>query len=91
MHDEEAKPAEEDRDLPTVEQITTIIDEWGTCTVDEFAQRFGLDRGVIEETVEHIRHLKRAVGKDDISPVACLRLDSLLSRVRCAGALRGYT
>jgi hypothetical protein len=90
MSDQNGKKDQAQRTLPTVEQIETIIDEWGACSVADFAERFQLDKSVIEETVEHIRHLKRAVGKKEISPVACLRSDSLLSRVRCAGAHRGY-
>ena len=71
-------------------QIETIMDEWGTRSTDEFAERLGLSREVVEEAVKYIRQLKRLEGQEEIMPVACLRSDRLLSIVRCAGARRGY-
>jgi hypothetical protein len=40
--------------LPTVEQVEEIMKEWGKCSVEEFADRFQLDKEVIEATVEYL-------------------------------------
>ena len=91
MKAKRSRQAAKEEKLPTVEQIEIIMDEWGACSVDDFAERFGLDRSVVEETVGYIRQLRRVDRLNDIPPVACLRSDRLLSIVRCAGARRGYT
>ena len=76
--------------LPTVEQVEEIMKEWGKYSVEEFADRFQLDKDVIEATVEYLHKLKRTANKREISVMACYRNDQLESIVRCAGALHGY-
>ncbi len=76
--------------LPTVEQVEEIMKEWGKCSVEEFADRFQLDKEVIEATVEYLHKLKKASNKRSISVMACYRNDQLESIVRCAGAKHGY-
>lgn len=76
--------------LPTVEQVEDIMKEWGKYSVEEFADRFQLDKEVIEATVAYLRKLKRTSDKREISVMACYRNDQLESIVRCAGAQHGY-
>ena len=76
--------------LPTVEQVEDIMKEWGKYSVEEFANRFRLDKEVIEATVEYLHKLKRTPKKSSISVMACYRNDQLESIVRCAGAQHGY-
>ena len=76
--------------LPTVEQVEDIMKEWGKYSVEEFANRFRLDKEVIEATVEYLHNLKRTSNNSSISVMACYRNDQLESIVRCAGAQHGY-
>ena len=76
--------------LPTVEQVEDIMKEWGKYSVEEFANRFRLDKEVIEATVEYLHKLKRTSNNSSISVMACYRNDQLESIVRCAGAQHGY-
>jgi hypothetical protein len=76
--------------LPTVEQVEEIMKEWGKYSVKEFADRFQLDKEIIEATVEYLRKLKRSSDKGELSVMACYRNDQLESIVRCAGDKHGY-
>ncbi|MFH2219220.1 MAG: hypothetical protein ABII68_06125 [Pseudomonadota bacterium] len=76
--------------LPTVEQVEEIMKEWGKYSVEEFADRFQLDKEVIEATAAYLRKLKKTSDKREISVMACYRNDHLESIVRCAGAQHGY-
>ena len=76
--------------LPTVEQVETIITEYGSSSVDDFARRFELETIVIEATLDCLRRLKRVSGGVGIPSVACYRDDKLESIVRCAGSKHGY-
>ena len=76
--------------LPTVEQVEEIMKEWGKYSAEEFADRFQLDKEVIDATVEYLHKLKRTPNKHAISVMACYRNDQLESIVRCAGAQHGY-
>ena len=76
--------------LPTVEQVEEIMKEWGKYSVKEFADRFQLDKEIIEATIEYLRKLKRTSNKRDSSVMACYRNDQLESIVRCAGSRHGY-
>ena len=76
--------------LPTVEQVEEIMKQWGKYSVEEFADRFELDREVIEATVAYLRKLKRTSNKRESSVMACYRNDQLESIVRCAGDKHGY-
>ena len=76
--------------LPTVEQVEEIMKQWGRYSVEEFADRFELDKEVIEATVAYLRKLKRTSGKRESSVMACYRNDQLESIVRCAGDKHGY-
>ncbi len=76
--------------LPTVEQVEEIIKEWGKYTVENFADRFQLDKEVIEATVGYLRKLKRKSNKSQSSVLACYRDDRLESIVRCAGDKHGF-
>ena len=80
----------EGKKLPTVEQVEEIIKEWGKHSVEEFADRFQLDKVVIEATIEYLHKLKRTSNNSEISVMACYRNDQLESIVRCAGAQHGY-
>ena len=75
--------------LPTVEQVEEIMNEWGRYSVKEFADRFQLDKEIIEATIEYLRKLKRTSNKRK-SVMACYRNDQLESIVRCAGDKHGY-
>ena len=76
--------------LPTVEQVEELMKEWGKYSVEEFADRFQLDKEVIAATIEYLHQLKRTPNKSSISVIACYRNDQLESIVRCAGAQHGY-
>ena len=76
--------------LPTVEQVETIIAEYGSSSVDDFARRFELEAVVIEATIDCLRRLRRVSGDVGIPSVACYRDDKLESIVRCAGSKHGY-
>ena len=76
--------------LPTVEQVEEIMKEWGKYSVKEFADRFQLDKEIIEATIEYLRKLKRTSNKRDSSVMACYRNDQLESIVRCAGDKHGF-
>lgn len=76
--------------LPTVEQVEEIMKDWGKFSVEEFADRFQLEKEVIEATVEYLHKLKRTSEKGSIPVMACYRNDKLESIVRCAGARHGY-
>ena len=76
--------------LPTVEQVEEIMKDWGKFSVEEFADRFQLEKEVIEATVEYLHKLKRTSDESSIPVMACYRNDELESIVRCAGALHGY-
>ena len=80
----------ESKKLPTVEQVEEIMKDWGKYSVEDFADRFQLDKEVIEATVAYLRKLKRTSDKREISVMACYRNDQLESIVRCAGAQQGY-
>ena len=76
--------------LPTVEQVEEIMKEWGKYSVEDFAERFQLDKEIIEATAEYLRKLKRTSNKHELSVMACHRDDRLESIVRCAGEKHGY-
>jgi len=76
--------------LPTVEQVEEIMKEWGKYSVKEFADRFQLDKEIIEATLEYLRKLKRTSNKRESPAMACYRNDQLESIVRCAGDKHGY-
>ena len=78
------------RKLPTVEQVEEIMKDWGKFSVEEFADRFQLEKEVIEATVEYLHKLKRTSDEHSIPVMACYRNDKLESIVRCAGAKHGY-
>jgi hypothetical protein len=64
--------------------------EWGKYSAKEFADRFQLDKEIIEATIDYLRTLKRTSGKRESSVMACYRNDNLESIVRCAGDKHGY-
>ena len=76
--------------LPTVEQVEEIMKEWGRYSIEDFADRFQLDKEVIEATVGYLRKLKRKSNKSQSSVLACHRDDRLESIVRCAGDKHGF-
>ena len=76
--------------LPTVEQVETIIAEYGTTGIDELAERFGLEPVVVQATLDCLRRLRRISPGDDTPAIACYRDDKLESIVRCAGSKHGY-
>ena len=80
----------ENKKLPTVQQVEEIMKDWGKLLVEEFADRFQLEKEVIEATVEYLHKLKRTSDERSIPVVACYRNDKLESIVRCAGARHGY-
>ena len=80
----------ESKKLPTVEQVEEIMKDWGKFSVEEFADRFQLEKEVIEATVEYLHKLKRTSDERSIPVMACYRNDKLESIVRCAGARKGY-
>ncbi len=76
--------------LPTIEQVETIMVEFGASTVDDFSERFALDRAVVEATIDCLRRLQRVPAGGAVPAIACFRDDTLESIVRCAGAKHGY-
>ena len=76
--------------LPKVEQVEEIMKEWGKYSVEEFSDRFELDKEIIEATIEYLRKLKRTSKKNELSVMACYRNDQLESIVKCAGDKHGY-
>ena len=80
----------EGKKLPTVEQVETIMAEYGRSSIKDFAERFGLEEVVVEATIESLRHLRRISAKDSKFVMACYRDDRIDSIVRCAGSKHGY-
>ena len=80
----------EGKKLPTVEQVETIITEYGTSSVRTIAERFELEQVVVEATIDCLRRLRRISGSSAIPAIACYRDDTLESIVRCAGSKHGY-
>jgi len=80
----------EGKKLPTVEQVETIIAEYRSCSLEDFADRFGLEKVVVEATIESLKRLRRISGEEAVPAIACYRDDKLDSIVRCAGAKHGY-
>jgi hypothetical protein len=76
--------------LPTVEQVETILEEFGTSSIDEFAERFGLEQVVIEAAIDCLRRLRRMPEGVAAPAIACYRDDTIESIVRCAGSKHGY-
>jgi len=76
--------------LPTIEQVETIMKEFGASSIDDFSKRFALERAVVEATIECLRQLQRVPAGGAIPAIACFRDDTLESIVRCAGAKHGY-
>jgi hypothetical protein len=63
--------------LPTVEQVETIIEEFGTRSIADFAEHFGLEQLVVEAVVDCLRRLRRLP-------------EGVESIVRCAGSKHRY-
>jgi hypothetical protein len=76
--------------LPTVEQVETLITDYGTTSIDLLAERFGLEPTVVEATLDCLRRLRRMSEGAAVPAMACYRDDSLESIVRCAGSKYGY-
>jgi len=76
--------------LPTVEQVETMIANYGTTRVDVLAERFDLEPAVVQATLDCLRQLRRMPEGDAVPAIACYRNDSLESIVRCAGSKYGY-
>ena len=76
--------------LPTVEQVETIIAEYGTSSIHAIAERFDLEQAVVEATIDCLRRLRRVSGDAGIPAIACYRDDTIESIVRCAGSKHGY-
>jgi hypothetical protein len=76
--------------LPTVEQVETLITDYGTTSIDVLAERFGLEPTVVEATLDCLRRLQRMSEGAAVPAMACYRDDSLESIVRCAGSKYGY-
>lgn len=76
--------------LPTVEQVETIMQEYGRASIADFAERFGLEEVVIEATLDCMRRLRRLPAGEAVPAIACYRDDRLESIVRCAGSKHGY-
>ena len=77
--------------LPSVEQVETIIEEFGSCSIDDFARRFGLEQVVGEAVIDCLRRLRRLPEGAGAPAIACYRDDTIESIVRCAGSKHGYT
>lgn len=78
------------RKLPTVEQVETIIRDWGRCSLEDFARRFDLELEVVAAAVGYLRQMQRLSDPASMPAVVCYRDDRLESIVRCAGARHGY-
>jgi hypothetical protein len=76
--------------LPSVEQVETIIAEYGRYSIADFAERFELEEVVVEATLDCMRRLHRLPGGTAPPAIACYRDDKLESIVRCAGSKHGY-
>jgi hypothetical protein len=76
--------------LPTVEQVETIMAEYGKSSIKDFADRFGIEVVVVEATIDSLHRLRRISEKDAMPAIACFRDDTLDSIVRCAGSKHGY-
>jgi hypothetical protein len=76
--------------LPTVEQVETIMAEYGRSSIKDFADRFGIEAVVVEATIDSLRRLRRISDEDSMPAIACYRDDTLDSIVRCAGSKHGY-
>ena len=76
--------------LPTVEQVETIMAEYGTLSIKAFAERFGIEEVVVEATIDSLHRIHRISAEDAIPAIACYRDDTLDSIVRCAGSKHGY-
>jgi len=76
--------------LPTVEQVETILEEFGASSIDDFAERFGLEQIVIEAVIDCLRRLRRMSDGVASPAIACYRDDTIESIVRCAGSKHGY-
>ena len=76
--------------LPTVEQVETMIANYGTTSVEVLAERFDLEPVVVQATLNCLRRLRRMPEGDAAPAIACYRDDSLESIVRCAGSKYGY-
>ena len=76
--------------LPTVDQVETIMADYGTTSIDDLADRLGLERIVVEATIDCLRRLRRLTDGNSIPAIACFRDDKLESIVRCAGAKHGF-
>jgi len=80
----------EGKKLPTIEQVETIIAEYGSRSVEEFADHFELEKVVVEATIESLKRLRRISGEETVPAIACYRDDNLDSIIRCAGSKHGY-
>jgi hypothetical protein len=80
----------EGKKLPTVEQVETIMEELGACAIDDFVDRFGLEKVVVEAVVDSLRRLRRLPEGVAVPAIACYRDDTLDSIVRCAGSKHRY-
>lgn len=80
----------EGKKLPTIEQVEIMIKEWGTCTTEDFSERFELESEVVEATIECLRRLRRVDNRRAVPAIVCYRDDNLESIVRCAGSKHGY-
>jgi len=76
--------------LPTVQQVETIIEEFGTHSIEDFAERFGLEQVVVEAVVDCLRRLRRLPEGVTVPAIACYRDDTIESIVRCAGSKHRY-
>jgi hypothetical protein len=76
--------------LPTVEQVETMIANYGSTSVDVLAERFDLEPVVVQATLNCLRQLRRMPEGGAVPAIACYRDDSLESIVRCAGSKYGY-
>jgi hypothetical protein len=78
------------RKLPTVEQVETIMAEYGKYSIKDFADRFGIEEVVVEATIDSLHRLRRLSDENAMPAIACYRDDTLDSIVRCAGSKHGY-
>lgn len=76
--------------LPTVAEVETIMVEYGTFSINDFAERFGLEWVVVEATIDCLRRLQRVSDRTSIPAITCYRDDKLESIVRCAGSKHGF-
>lgn len=76
--------------LPTVEQVETMIAEYGKTSIEDLADRFSLDTAVVKAALDCLRQLRRMPEGAAVPTMTCFRDDSLESIVRCAGSKYGY-